>query len=205
MGLQRISIQPEGKSPFDVLFNPNQYSVDKANQIAEVGVPGLEAPILQYVHGNTRTLSMELFFDTFEEQQDVSTHTNRVYDLLRIDPSTHAPPIVQIVWGGFHFRGVLDHVSGRFTLFLADGTPVRATLNVTFKEFIDVAVLVRQQPTQSSDHYKSRVVKSGDRIDSIAGEEYGDAGKWRAIADANRLDDPRYLQPGRTLFIPALA
>jgi nucleoid-associated protein YgaU len=99
---------------------------------------------------------------------------------------------------------VLDHVSGKFTLFLADGTPVRATLGVTFKEFIDVAVLVRQQPTQSSDHYKKHVVKSGDRIDNIAGEEYGDAGKWRPIAEANRLDDPRYLQPGRALLIPAL-
>ncbi len=205
MGLQRISIQPEGQSAFDVLFNPNQYSVDKANQIAEVGVPGLEAPILQYVHGNTRTLNMELFFDTFEEQQDVSAHTNRVYGLLRIDPSTHAPPICRIVWGSFQFRGVLDHVSGRFTLFLADGTPVRATLTVTFKEYIDVAVMVRQQPTQSSDHYKSRMVKSGDRIDSIAGEEYGDANKWRAIAEANRLDDPRHLRPGQTLVVPALA
>ncbi len=205
MGLQRISIQPEGQSAFDVLFNPNQYSVDKANQIAEVGVPGLEAPILQYVHGNTRTLNMELFFDTFEEQQDVSAHTNRVYGLLRIDPSTHAPPICRIVWGSFQFRGVLDHVSGRFTLFLADGTPVRATLTVTFKEYIDVAVMVRQQPTQSSDHYKSRMVKSGDRIDSIAGEDYGDANKWRAIAEANRLDDPRHLRPGQTLVVPALA
>ena len=204
MGLQRISIQPEGKSAFDVLFNPNQYSVDKANQIAEVGIPGLEAPILQYVHGNTRTLSMELYFDTFEEQQDVSAHTKKVYDLLRIDPSTHAPPICRITWGKFQFRGVLDHVSGKFTLFLADGTPVRATLGVTFKEFIDVKVLVRQQPTQSSDHYKTRVVKSGDRIDNIAGEEYGDAAKWRPIADANRLDDPRSLPPGQALLIPAL-
>jgi hypothetical protein len=204
MGLQRISIQPEGKSAFDVLFNPNQYSLDKTNQIAEVGVPGLEAPILQYVHGNTRTLSMELFFDTFEEQQDVSAHTKKVYDLLRIDPSTHAPPICRITWGKFQFRGVLDHVSGKFSLFLADGTPVRATLGVTFKEFIDVAVLVRQQPTQSSDHYKTRVVKSGDRIENIAWEEYGDATKWRPIAEANRLDDPRYLLPGQALLIPAL-
>src|SRR5438876_109092 len=136
MERQLISIQPEGKSAFRVLFNPSQYGIDKANQIAEAAVPGLEAPILQYVHGNTRTLSMELFFDTYEERIDVRTHTDKVYGLLKIDSSTHAPPICQITWGSFNFRGVLDRVSGKFTLFLSDGTPVRATLSVTFKEYI---------------------------------------------------------------------
>jgi len=204
MELQHISIQPDGQSAFDVLFNPNQYGVDKSNQIAETGVPGLQAPILQYVHGNTRTLTMELFFDTYEEGGDVSTHTKAVYNLLNIDPSTHAPPICTIAWGKFQFRGVLDSVSGKFTMFLADGTPVRATLNVTFKEFIDVAVLVREQPTQSADHRKTRVITRGDRLDSIAAAEYGDPGKWRMIADANQLEDPRYLQPGQSLVIPAI-
>jgi hypothetical protein len=203
MELQHVSIQPEGQASFDVLFNPNQYGVEKANQIAEAGVPGLEAPILQYVHGNTRTLTMELYFDTYEERTAVTSYTDQVYDLLKIQPSTHAPPICNIAWGKFQFRGVLDHVSGRFTLFQADGTPVRATLSVTFKEFIDVKVLVQQQPTESADHRKVRVVKRGDRIDLIAGEEFGDSGKWRLIADANGLDDPRHLQVGDRLAIPA--
>jgi contractile injection system tube protein/LysM domain-containing protein len=204
MELQHVSIHPEGKAAFDVLFNPNQYGIDKANQIAEIGVPGLEAPILQYVHGNTRALTMELFFDTYEEQTDVTKYTDQVYQLLKIDPSTHAPPICNIAWGKLQFRGVLDHVSGKFALFLADGTPVRATLSVTFKEFIDVKVLVREQPTQSADHCKTRVVKRGDRIDSLAGEEYGDSGNWRLIAEANGLDDPRHLRIGDRLAIPAI-
>jgi hypothetical protein len=203
MELQHISIAPEGQSSFDVLFNPNQYSLDKANQIAEIGVPGLEAPILQYVHGNTRSLSMELFFDTYEEQTAVTAYTDKVYALLNINPDTHAPPICRIAWGKFQFRGVLDHVAGRFTLFLADGTPVRATLNVTFKEYIDVKVLVREQPTQSADHRKARTVKRGDRIDTIAAQEYGDPRKWRQIAEANELDDVLHLEPGSTLAIPA--
>ncbi len=44
----------------------------------------------------------------------------------------------------------MDHVSGKFSLFLPDGTPARANLTVTFKEFIDVEVLVQQNPTQSA-------------------------------------------------------
>jgi hypothetical protein len=204
MEFQQISITPENHPSFQVLFNPTQYSVDKGNTIAQAAIPGLVAPILQYVHGNMRTLSMDLFFDTFEEGTDVTQNTNQIYQLLYLDPATHAPPICNLSWGTFSFRGVLDHVSGRFTLFLANGTPVRATLSVVFNEFIDVNVLVQQQPTQSADHRKNRLVKTGDRIDNIAAEEYGDPAKWRPIAEANDLDDPSQLEPGHVLIIPRL-
>jgi hypothetical protein len=204
MEFQKISITPEGQASFQALFNPTQYSVDKGNTIAQAAIPGLEAPILQYVHGNMRTLSMDLFFDTFEEQTDVTDDTDQIYDLLYLDPSTHAPPICDLTWGTFQFRGVLDHVSGRFTLFLSDGTPVRATLSVVFNEFIDVDVLVQEQPTESADHRKTRVVRSGDRLDNIAAAEFGSPADWRAIAQANDMDDPFQLEPGYVLVVPRL-
>jgi len=204
MEFQLITISPEGQDSFQVLFNPTQYSVDKGNTIAQAAIPGLEAPILQYVHGNMRTLSMDLFFDTYEEGTDVTDKTDQIYDLLYLDPSTHAPPICDLNWGTFYFRGVLDHVNGKFTLFLADGTPVRATLSVVFNEFIDVDVLVQEQPTESADHRQTRLVKAGDRIDNIAAEEYGDPSKWRPIAEANNMDDPAQLVPGHVLIIPRL-
>jgi hypothetical protein len=202
--MTKVSITSQGQSKIDAAFNPNQYSVSKSNTIAEAAIPGLEAPILQYVHGNTRTLDMDLFFDTYEKGTSVKTETDEIYALLNIVSSTHAPPICQIEWGGFSFQGVLDHVSGKFTLFLADGTPVRATLSVSFKEYIDVQVLVQERPRESADHRKTWVVKSGDRIDNIAGQEYGDPGMWRPIAEANDLDDPSRLEPGFVLLIPAL-
>lgn len=204
MERQLISITPPGDSAFSVLFNPNTYSIGKTNQIAEAAIPGLNAPILQFVHGNARTLDMELFFDSYEEGTDVTQETKKIYDLLEIDPDTHAPPICDLHWGSLKFTGVLDHVSGKFTLFLSDGTPVRATLTVTFKEYIDVDSLVRLKPTRSADHRKTRVIKSGDRIDNIAHEEYGDPEQWRPIAEANNMDDPHQLMPGDVLIIPAL-
>jgi len=206
--VEKIHIQPEGHDGFDVLFNPTQYSLDKSNQIAEAAIPGLQAPILQYVHGGARSLSMDLFFDTYEERTNVSDQTDNIYNLLNIDPHTHAPPICDLRWGQFNFpgfRGVLDHVSGRFTLFLSDGTPVRATLSVVFKEYIDVKVLVMEQPTHSADHRSMHVVRHGDRLDNIADDAYGDPDKWRAIAEANNLDDPTQLEPGYILIIPPLA
>ena len=201
----KASILPEGQESIDVLFNPNLYTVAKGNSIAEAAIPGLEAPILQYVSGNTRTLAMDLFFDTYEEQVDVTIYTDQIYGLLKIDPDTHVPPICVILWGGFWFRGVMDNVSGKFSLFFPNGTPARATLTVTFKEYIDVDVLVQENPTQSANHRKTRMVKAGDRLTTIAFEEYGDAAKWRPIADANGIENPRNLEVGKRLTIPALS
>lgn len=204
MPLSKARIEPEGQPAFNVLFNPTQYTLEKSNQIAEVGIPGLRAPILQFVHGNSRTLGMELFFDTFEEQRDVRQFTDKVYNLLAINPDTHVPPICNVSWGSFQFKGVLDKVSGAFTLFLPEGTPVRARLTVSWKEYIEVSVLVRENPTRSADHRKTRTVQQGDSLSIIAWQEYGNSELWRPIARANSIADPRHLQPGQVLAIPAI-
>ena len=78
-------------------------------------------------------------------------------------------------------------------------------MSVTFKEYIEVDTLVSVNPTQSADHRKRRVVRSGDRLDTIAAEEFGDPAKWRLIASANNLTDPASLTPGQVLTIPAAA
>ena len=204
MALAKAKITPRGEEPIPVLFNPNQYSLDQGNTLAEMGVPGLSAPILQYVRGNGRTLSMDLFFDTYEQRDDVREYTDRIYGLLDIRGPLHRPPICAFTWGSFSFDCVLERVGGRFTLFLSDGTPVRATLSVSFKEFVEVEVLVRTTPTESADHAKTYLVRRGDTLSSIAAAEYGDPMAWRPIAAANRLANPRLLPPGTRLSLPAL-
>jgi len=53
-------------SPLSVSFNPTEYTLNKGAQIAEVAIPGLDSPILQFVRGQTETLSVDLFFDSTE-------------------------------------------------------------------------------------------------------------------------------------------
>jgi hypothetical protein len=204
MALAKAMITVKDEEDIHVLFNPTQYSLDQANTLAEMGVPGLSAPILQYVRGNGRSLSMELFFDTYEQRTDVREHTDRVYALLDIRGPLHRPPVCTFTWGTFNFDCVLERVGGRFTLFLSDGKPVRATLSVTFKEFVAVEVLVRDPPTESADHAKTWLVRRGDTLASIAAAEYGDPARWRPIAEANRIANPRLLEPGTRLSLPAL-
>lgn len=190
------------EKPIKVLFNPNEYRLSVANQFAEIAIPGLEAPPLQYVRGTARTLSMQLFFDTYEKGTDVREHTGKVVGLLDADPDLHAPPICLFNWGDLSFRGVLERAEQRFTLFFANGIPARATIDVSFKEFGEEGK--RFGKFQSANFDKRYVVHRGDTLSSVAGREYGDPKNWRPIAEANSMDDPLALQPGQVLTIPAI-
>jgi nucleoid-associated protein YgaU len=203
-------IVPAG-SEVDVLFNPTEYRLSKSNQFAEVAIPGLSAPMLQFGHGNAQTLTMQLFFDTYDPQsnnslagknEDVRSHTRKVTDLLAINGSLHAPPICQFSWGKFVFIGVLQQADVRCTLFLPDGVPVRATVDVTFKQFYDGKKETGM--LQSANYFKQYVVRPGDTLSGIAGELYDDPTKWRPIADENNIDDPLVIEPGRVLIVPAI-
>ena len=194
-----------------VLFNPTEYRVSKSNQFAEVAIPGLGAPMLQFGHGNAQTLSMQLFFDTYDPQstdtkypknQDVRLRTRRVTDLLKINGHLHAPPIIQFSWGNFVFVGVLQQADVRFNLFLPSGVPVRATVDVTIKQYYDGTEETGK--LQSANFAKEHVVLPGDTLTGIAAKLYDDPAKWRPIADANNIDDPLALEPGRVLLIPAI-
>ena len=38
-----------------VQFNPTEYTLAKGAQIAEIAIPGIDSPILQFVRGQTRS------------------------------------------------------------------------------------------------------------------------------------------------------
>ena len=43
---------------------------------------------------------------------------------------------------------------------------------------------------------------AGDSLASIAYREYGAPAYWRALAEANGIDDPLRLRPGTRLLVP---
>lgn len=187
-----------------VMYNPEEFKLDQGNTFVEVGIPGLDAPPIQYIRGRLRSLSMDLFFDTYESQLDVRLFTGQIVDLLNTLPQTKAPPVLLFTMGRFTFECVLVDAGQRFTMFLRDGTPVRATLSVRFQEYVRVDITVQQglflglpalqNPLQS--------FTSGQTLSGLASKFLGDPGAWRQIAEANNIDDPFNILPGTQLTIP---
>lgn len=199
---------PPGQT-LEVLYNPTEYSIDTDNQISETAIPGLGAPVMQFVHGRGRTLSMQLFIDTTEPQMragtlfsDASEAVAKITDLLAIKSATKAPPLCRVDWGTLHFVGVLLSAKVRYMLFNYKGKPLRATVDVTLREYQPINVQLKQATGASPDQTKTRTVKQGETLSQIAAQEYGDASKWRQVAEANGIDDPRKLPAGKVIVIP---
>ncbi len=187
-------------------FNPTEYQRSKANTFAEIGIPGLESPPIQYVKGEAEKLTVELLADTSDTLTDVRTrYTDPIRELMNINPDLHAPPVVKLSWGSESFTGVVESVNLTFVLFTPQGIPLRAKIGLTLKEYRPAALQVPQTPKNSPNVDKSYVVRRGDTLSGIASAQYGDPTQWRAIAQANAIVDPRYLKPGLKLTVPKLS
>lgn len=156
------------------------------------------------------TLGRSVGLPRLHQPEDVRTYTRKIVQLTdpQVDWSNgKRPPICQLQWGKWNgskpnegfFQGVLKSVTQTFSRFLADGTPVRATLSCEFEEWEDPSYESKKRNIVDDP---IRIVKRGETLSSIAHEEYGDPALWRLIAAANRLTHPRQLVAGQPLTVP---
>lgn len=209
--------------PFPVLFNPTEYVMERSVNYASHNILGLDTPIMQFVNGSSDTLTMELFFDTYSAAEetgdsklkangekteasktDVRDYTDKVYKLMNVDGSLHAPPLATFEWGAVKFEGYVTSVKQTFTKFTYKGTPVRARLEVTFTAAQGCNEQLRKEPRNSPDRTKFRRMSEGDTLTALAAAEYGDPEQWREIARANNIENPRLIKSGSSLRVPAL-
>jgi len=97
-------------------------------------------PNLEFTSGEPMTLSCELFFDTYETGESVRTaFIDALTSYTKVVEEKKRPPICTFVWGQKFppFKCVIESLSIKYTLFLADGTPVRAECSLQLKEADD--------------------------------------------------------------------
>jgi len=198
-------VEPPGHKPIPLHFNPAEYKRKQENAFAEIPIPGLETPPLQYVRGNSEVLSMDLLVDTSGELESVyDKYVKGIEGLLKKDGKLHAPPIVEFVWGEQVFRGVMQSLEVTYVLFHTDGKPLRAKLAVQLKEHRPVKVQLGDPHETSPDVEKLWVVGPNQTLSSISAAVFRDPARWREIAVANAIADPRTIAPGTVLTIPRL-
>jgi len=131
------------------MFNPKEITIDKRVPWTKSPSSKGDQPSLEFTSAEGRSMSFELFFDTFEAGTNV--HTGFVENLVTLarvqDPNgsedKKRPPKVGVKWGGGklpEFQGVIESVSVKYTMFLPDGMPVRASCDVTIREASHLSV-----------------------------------------------------------------
>lgn len=206
-------MEVDGSKELTFRFNPKEYSTSKsASWTRPTNKSAKSATAPEFGGVQPQTVQMELFFDDWEKPSaDLVKDIETLMEWLKPTDTSlkqHKKPQPQILkfqWGGNQslasFHGFLKSVSVKYTLFKSDGTPIRATANITMEEVPTDPQ--KTNPTSGSiAGRRVRVVGAGDTLHSISWSEFGNAALWRALAQFNDIDDPLRVKPGTRLLIP---
>lgn len=214
MGKARLEEEGGGKT-LQFQFNPTEYSVKKSGSWhtpkRSMGTKAGGKP--NYVGSNPQSISLQIFLDDWESgTDDVLKGVEQLLDWCTpssgsLNHEKPQPPVLHFFWGSnkhlSDHKFYLESVSAKYTMFRADGTPVRATADISLKEVPTEPE--GTNPTSGSIHTRrTHVIAEGDTLQSIAFREYDKPSLWRGIAAFNAIDDPLRLNPGTRLLLPSL-
>ena len=225
--LQKATLTPkkgEGatgdQSPFTFQYNPETITVKRYASTASQPTAGSDHKGQSTTGAATEDREAELslkgiIFDTYEQKPTKSVYKEyieRLELLIGYDQGKHSPLSLLFTWGKFagenkselQLQCWIDALSVEYTMFLNDGMPVRAKVDLTLKTGLTPQEQADQDSKKSPDHAKMVTVRRGDTLSAIAHVEYNNSGEWRHIADANGIDDPMSLRPEMKLLVPPI-
>lgn len=195
---------------FEVQLNPATFTHNRNVNYASPTVPGAPGTPEKFVSMGKETLAFELSIDGTgvidKKRTNVSKEISDLQNILyTYQGGSHRPNYIQITWGSFLFKGVLNDMNIKYVLFKSDGYPLRVTVSLNFTGFIDALTMARKADRQSSDLTHLYVVKSGDNLPLICYNYYGKPDYYIQVARFNHLVSFRRLELGMTLILPSLS
>jgi hypothetical protein len=134
-------------------------------------------------------------------QDELKDFLDTVY---KMNGEIHRPRFLQITWGTFKFSCILKNLDLNYTLFRADGTPLRIKIAATFLNYIAQDERVAREAKKSPDLTRIRNAKQGERLDLMTSEVYNTPQYVLQVAKANNLSSIRQLKQGQELRFPPL-
>jgi contractile injection system tube protein/LysM domain-containing protein len=219
-GFKKAELEIDGGDTITVLFNPTEYTITKTNTWNFKEVQGSSLPPPEFGGGSPRQISLSLLLDNsvLDDSQSVLQITQDLFKMMEVGDGQSPggaraqPPYVTFRWGAVDtFKAVCTSLTCAYQLFQPNGDPIRAEVKLDLKQAepastasANSANLGTNPTTRAIAGAGVHTVQDGDSLPSIAYRAYGDATRWRAIADANGIDDPLRLRRGTPLMLPRL-
>ncbi len=156
----------DGVPPIEFMFNPTELSFNRdvktsENPGARTKDEGLPKVSYSYIKAYTVTIK-KILFDTYEDGSDVvSKYIEPFRTAVKFVGGKERPPIYTFSWGDQVYlrRCFVVSLTYNLTMFLPDGTPVRAVIDsLTLKE-VDKpepgAPVAAKNPTQKQRQQQS--------------------------------------------------
>ena len=121
----------EGGTTFTSPVAPKKLLVQKA--VPWRTLPGTaEPPFQEYGDPQSPILTVELSFDG-EAGDDVAPLVHPLEEMTLMDSSLGRPPLVQVVYGSFVFKGVIASLEIEYSRFDNDATKQHAIVRITVR------------------------------------------------------------------------
>ena len=219
-GFTKAELAIDGGETIPVLFNPTEYSITKTNSWSFDNVQGQSLPPAEFGGGSPREISLNLLLDAslLDNGRSVKDITDKLFRMMEVRDGQPAggarsvPPFVTFRWGAVDtFKAVCTSLTCSYQLFQPNGDPIRAEVKLDLKQAKQASTassnsanLGTNPTTRAIAGAGVHTVQDGDSLPSIAYRAYGDATRWRTIAEANDIDDPLRLRRGTPLMLPRL-
>lgn len=158
-------ISSDGGGTIEFMFNPNQLAFTQSINLTKNhgSRTGRGLPKVNFAYPNPCILNIrDIVLDTYEESggKSVITYLKPFEKAINFAESGEdkekRPPTYVFTWGEFQYiRCFIINLSYTLTLFLPDGTPVRAKLDLTLEE-------VDESTSQPGMGAPATVNRSGD-------------------------------------------
>lgn len=200
---------------FEAMFNPESFSQQYRTTYGKNQAINTTGKELDYSYSNPCSLNLKLILDGTGVSEMGSAQaggskkvSERVKDFLdltyRMNGTIHEPNFLRVEWGDLIFSCRLGNLNISYTSFNADGTALRAELDVSLISDEDDNKRIAKNNQTSPDLTHSRIVRSGDSLPLLTKEIYGSSKYYLWVAAANNLDDFRNLTPGQEILFPPL-
>ena len=192
-GFQSAKLQIEGGDEIQCAFNPESYSVSKTNLWTYKPTQSKDWPEPEFGGGLPMTYKLSLLLDTSLQGTDKTIKDQANALMKAMHGGGSAPKFLTFSWGANKLpKAAPMSISIQYALFAPNGDPTRAFVDLELGQAEDTSPPGQAQnpTTRGTPGLRSHIIQDGDSLHAIAYESYGDATRWRVIAEANDIDDP---------------
>lgn len=204
-GLKQLTDLPQ---VYMAMFNPNSYKTElKVNfdeQQPQKAESGKRLP--RFTNVGEKQFSFDFLVDGTgaagykrDVGLDVKSFINTVGYDKKVGKDGGGVRYLMLMWGSFLQKCVIESISINYTLFSSLGSPLRATISATFREYNDEPSELMKK---IDSFLSSDVAQSAMSVANLAFSVYNAVDQTVAIASANNLDSIRVSVNGANMALP---
>jgi hypothetical protein len=187
-----------------VMFNPNSYKTELKVNYDEEQADKTEKKTPRFKNIGPKQFSFDFLVDgtgAAGYKRDVGFDVSSFIKVVGYDKNIGKGSIryLLLLWGSFIQKCVIESISVNYTLFSSLGSPLRATISATFREYND-------EPSELfkkvDEFFNSAPVQGALTVANVAFQAFNSVSQTVAIAKANDLDSIRANVDSNNLKLP---